>query len=140
MGTYSKVVAEGMKRVCSAFTKMLQPLAFKRGSGRKWTRQLEGFEETIFVSRSGATYGAPYSASISLQIDLISIRVSDRARADLHHHTIQLTRRPTGYCYHHRFNAETGSTYDRCLEELGLFIAEVAEPWFAEQRSAMKGQ
>lgn len=42
-------------------------------------------------------------------------------------------RRATGYAYHHRFNAETGSTYDRCLQELSLYIEEVAEPWFEEQ-------
>jgi hypothetical protein len=140
MGTHSNVVTEGMKRVCSAFTRIVQPLAFKRGTGRKWARQLDGFEETIFISRSGATYGAPCSPSISLQLDLVSSRVSDQERVDLNHHIIQLTRRPTGYCYHHRFNAETGSTYDRCLEELGLFIVEVAEPWFAGQRSARKEQ
>jgi hypothetical protein len=140
MGTYSTVITEGMKRVCSAFTQIVQPLAFKRGTGRKWARQLDGFEETIFISRSGASYGAPHSPSISLQLDLVSVRVSDQEHAGLNHHTIQLIRRPTGYCYHHRFNAETGSTYDRCLEELGLFIIEVGEPWFTEQRNALKGR
>jgi len=135
MESRSKVVAEGMKRVCSAFTKIVQPLGFKRGNGRKWTRQFNGFEETVFVSRSGATYGAPFSASISLQLDLSSIRVSDKMSTHLSHHTTQLMRRPTGYCYHHRFNAETGSTYERCLQELGFFVAEVAEPWFAELRA-----
>ena len=41
-------------------------------------------------------------------------------------------RRQNGYAYHHRFNAETWSTYDRCLDELALFVKEVAEPWFAQ--------
>lgn len=140
MGTYSKLIAEGMMRVCRAFTHIAQPLAFKKGNGRKWTRRLEGFQETIFISRSGATYGAPHSKSISLQLDLVSIRLSDQSSAYLSHHDIQLIRRANGYCYHHRFNAETGSTYDRCLEELRLFIVELAEPWFAEQRSALKGK
>jgi len=140
MKSYSTVVADGMKRVCSAFTKIVQPLGFKRGNGRKWVRHIEGFEETIVVSRSGATYGAPYSPSISLQLDLLSTRESDKDRAHLSHHTVQLTRRPTGYCYHHRFNAETGSTYDRCLQELDFFIVEVAEPWFEERRDALDRQ
>lgn len=43
-------------------------------------------------------------------------------------------RRKTGYAYHHRFNAETGSTYGRCLEELDFYMTEVAEPWFSEWR------
>lgn len=138
MGTYSKVVSEGMKRVCSAFTTIVQPLTFKRGTGRKWTRHIDGFEESIYASRSGDTYGARHSPSISLNIALVSIRVSDKKRATLDRYAAQLLRRHTGYCYHHRFNAETGSTFDRCLDELALFIAEVAEPWFAEQRSAPK--
>ena len=140
MKSYSKVVAEGMKRVCSAFTKIVQPFGFKRGNGRKWVRQLDDVEETIFVSRSGATYGAPFSPSISLQLALSSIRASNKERADLSHHTTEMIRRPTGHGYHHRFNAETDSTYDRCLQELGVFIEEVAEPWFEERRGALEGQ
>lgn len=136
MESYSKVVAEGMKRACSAFTQIVQPLSFKRGNGRKWVRQIDGFEETVFILRSGATYGAPASPSISLQLALSSSRLSDGKRAYLSHHFTTKIRRFTGYCYHHRFNAETGSTYDRCLQELGLFIVEVAEPWFEQRRSA----
>jgi len=47
-----------------------------------------------------------------------------------------MARRATGFGYHHRFNAETGSTYERCVEELGFYIEEVAEPWFKEQLRA----
>jgi hypothetical protein len=138
MDSYSKVVAEGMKRVCSAFTNIARPFGFKRGNGRKWVRQYDGVEETIFLSRSGATYGAPISPSISLQLDLSSVRTGDRQRAYLSHHATQMIRRPTGSCYHHRFNAETNSTYDRCLLELGFFVEEVAEPWFKERRGAQQ--
>jgi len=48
-------------------------------------------------------------------------------------------RRSTGYAYHHRFNAETGSTYDRCVQELAFYIEEVAEPWFQERLRALEG-
>ncbi len=134
MGKYSAIVSEGMKRVCSDFTGVVKPLGFKRGQGRKWLRHHGEIEELIYLSRSGATYGAPASASISLQIDLSSRRGIDGPRHYLDHHATVLLRRSTGYCYHHRFNAETGSTYDRCIAELGLFLSEVAEPWFAQQR------
>jgi hypothetical protein len=134
MKNYSNFVADGMKQVCSAFTTYVQPLGFKRGSGRKWLRKIDGFDELIAISRSGATYGAPYSASISLQLDLLSTRIVDGDRVHLSHHDTGMIRRQTGYCYHHRFNAETGSTYERCLQELDLFIEEVAEPWFIERR------
>ncbi|MCB5426547.1 hypothetical protein H0274_14890 [Altererythrobacter sp. CC-YST694] len=133
MGEHSAVVAEGMKRVCSAFTTIVHPLGFKRGNGRVWVRQHGETEERIYISRSGNSYGAPRTPSIDLQLGLASRRgIDDPVHLD--HHTTGKLRRPTGYCYHHRFNAQTGSTYDRCLEELALFTSEVAEPWFAEQR------
>ena len=136
MGEHSKIVAEGMKRVCSAFTKIVHPIGFTRGNGRKWEREFNGFRETLWLSRSGATYGAPSSQSISLQIDLVSVRLCDGKRVDLSRDVTQFIRRNTGYCYHHRFNAETNSTFDRCIEDLGLFIVEVAEPWFKQERGA----
>jgi hypothetical protein len=37
--------------------------------------------------------------------------------------------------YHLRFNAKTGSTYDRCVEDLGRFVSEQGEPWFIRFRS-----
>ena len=49
-------------------------------------------------------------------------------------------RRANGYAYHHRFNAVTGSTYDRCLQDLGLYIDEVAEPWFDERLRALNAE
>ena len=138
MGEHSKIVAEGMKRACSAITQIVHPIGFTRGNGRKWERDVDGFKETLWLSRSGATYGAPYSPSINLEIDLVSVRTSDGKRAALSRHATKRIRRNTGYCYHHRFNAETNSTYDRCIEELGLFIVEVAEPWFEQKRGALE--
>ncbi|MBA4087098.1 MAG: hypothetical protein C0491_04775 [Novosphingobium sp.] len=134
MQSYSKVVAEGMERVCSAFDQIVLPLGFERERGRKWIRKTEGFEELIFVSRSGSTYGAPHSASISLQLAAASVRLTDGHRTDLSKHVTEKMRRATGFCYHHRFNAEKSSTYDRCVEELQLFVQEVVTPWLAAQR------
>ena len=37
-----------------------------------------------------------------------------------------------------RFNAETRSTYDRCGDELALFVTKFAEPWFAEWEEPRK--
>ncbi len=33
--------------------------------------------------------------------------------------------------YHLRFNAKSGDTYDRCLDDLVRFVKEHGEPWFA---------
>ena len=134
MGEYSQIVIEGMKRACSDFTKIVQPFGFKRGKRRTWTRQSDGADETIYLSICGATYGAPYSPSISLKLSLSSRRGVDGVHHYLGDHETRKLRRSTGYCYHHRFNAQSGSTYERCMEELDLFMHEVADPWFVEHR------
>ena len=90
MGEHSKVVSDGMKLVCSAFSSILNPIGFVRGSGRKWLREMDGFSETVWLSRSGATYGAPYSPSISLLIDLTAVRQCDGVRFWLGHHETML--------------------------------------------------
>jgi hypothetical protein len=38
--------------------------------------------------------------------------------------------------YHLRFNAQSGSTYDRCLDDLVRLASEQGEPWFREFHSA----
>ncbi|MBL44994.1 MAG: hypothetical protein CMN71_09875 [Sphingomonadaceae bacterium] len=136
MSDFSKTVSDGMKRASSAFTGIVGPKGFRRGSGRKWVRQVDGCEEQISITRSGATYGMPSSARVILQVALSSRQLPDGAAIHLSHHETGKIRRSTGYCYHHRFDAETGSTFDRCVEELELFVEEVAEPWFRERRAA----
>ena len=36
--------------------------------------------------------------------------------------------------YHLRFNAKSGSTYERCLDDLERVFVNVAEPWFEKFR------
>jgi hypothetical protein len=138
MSRFSPVVAEGMKRVCADFSGIVCQSGFHKTKNRTWVRINDICAECIYFHRLGSTYGAPATARVDIRV-MLSIRVlnapvaggaigisSDKAR------------RATGYAYHHRFNAETGSTYDRCVEELGLYLAEVAEPWFAEWRDPQK--
>ena len=138
MSRFSQIITEGMKRVCSDFSEIVCPLGFHKTKNRTWVRINDTCAECIYFHRLGSTYGAPATARIDIRV-MLGIRVlnapvargaigidSDRAR------------RATGYAYHHRFNAETGSTYDRCVEELGLYMSEVAEPWFTEWRNPRK--
>ncbi|WP_152670231.1 hypothetical protein [Lysobacter capsici] len=37
--------------------------------------------------------------------------------------------------FHLRFNASSGSTYERCREDLLRFVVQRAEPWFVAWRS-----
>ena len=127
----SVTVAAGMKRICADFTKRVAPFGFVKSGARVWRRERGRPCDTIYFHRSGSTYGAPRTASVDIRVEL-SVRSLDglALKSDSVVHSTT-ARRFTGYAYHHRFNAETWSTYDRCLDELTLFVTEFAEPWFA---------
>lgn len=135
---FSQLVTDGMKRVCADFSQIVSPSGFLKTKNRTWVRVHEYAADCIYFYRLGSSYGASRTARIDIRV-MLSIRVlnapvsggaigiiSDKAR------------RTTGFCYHHRFNAETGSTYERCVEELGFYVTEVAEPWFANWRDPRK--
>lgn len=137
MNGSSEIVAEGMKRVTEQLSIMLKPKGFVRiGSSRGWQRLNGRMVETVHLQRRGGSYGPPRTASVDLRLT-IGIRemsgAGDRAE-DRETLVSDQVRRPNGHTYHHRFNAATGSTYERCLQELELFLVEFAEPWFAERR------
>ena len=135
---FSQIITEGMKRVCADFSEIVGQSDFRRTKNRTWVRINDATAECIYFHRRGSTYGAPVNASIDIRV-MLSVRVLNAPVAGSAIGIISdPARRATGYAYHHRFNAETGSTYDRCVEELGLYMTEVAEPWFAEWRDPKK--
>ena len=126
---YSAVVAAAMTRVVGDFSMMLAPAGYEKVGARRWARITPGGIAEIAIERAGSSYGAPYSASVTLRV-WISVSEADAPKKKSASLRCEMVRRPDGSAYHHRFNAETFSTYDRCLEELGLFVSEFAEPWF----------
>jgi len=135
---FSQIVTEGMKRVCADFSEVVSQTGFRKTKNRTWVRISDTTAECIYFHRLGSTYGAPGNARIDIRV-MLSVRVLNAPIAGGAIGIISdPARRTTGNAYHHRFNAETGSTYDRCLEELGLYMCEVAEPWFAEWRDPEK--
>ena len=137
MNGWSEIVAEGMKRVTEQLSIMLKPKGFVRiNSSRGWQRLNGRMVETVHLQRRGGSYGPPRTASVDLRLTL-GIREMPCAGDDAEGRETIISdniRRPDGHTYHHRFNAATGSTYERCLEELELYLLEFAEPWFAERR------
>ena len=133
MSSHTTIVAQGMDRICDDFSQRIAENGFTRTKKRLWMRVSGRFTETIYFHRLGSSYGTPRTPSIDLRV-ILGLRVLNETSSG---HEVGLisdhTRRPNGYAYHHRFNAETWSTYERCLEELLLFVHEVAEPWFCDE-------
>ncbi|MCL9999059.1 MAG: hypothetical protein NBV68_06730 [Erythrobacter sp.] len=127
-----------MKQVCADFSQIVGPSGFLKTKNRTWVRAHDHSADCIYLYRHGSSYGAPRAARIDIRV-MLSIRVLNATVAGGAIGIISdPARRATGYAYHHRFNAETGSTYERCVEELGFYMTEVAEPWFAEWRDPRK--
>lgn len=129
--SYSNVVAEGMKRVSADFSSVIAPLGFRKAGARRWARTRDNRTDEIRLERAGSSYGAPINASVDLRIWL-SVRDANTTIADGMSLRCDRVRRSDGHAYHHRFNAESFSTYDQCLDELKLFVTEFAESWFEE--------
>lgn len=131
----SKVVREAFVRVCADFTRFIKPHGFKRAGRRGWTRNNGGLVNVICFHRGGSTYGAPINYSVDIGVDFAAhpTELTMMEFRGLNGPSSHQVRDSRGYAYHLRFNALTGSTYDRCLEDLARITLEHGLPWFAAQ-------
>lgn len=128
--SFTSVVRAGLERACRDFTARVEPLGFRRTLKMFWTRRHPLTVDFIHFHRSGSTYGAPRTASVDIRVHFgIRVLNDDFVAAALNGPHSDPGRLHAGG-YHLRFNAETGSTYDRCVDDLARFIVEQGEPWF----------
>jgi hypothetical protein len=132
---FTSIVRAGLERACRDFTARVEPLGFRRTLKMFWTRRHPLTVDFIHFHRSGSSYGAPRNASVDIRVDFgIRVLNDDFIAAALNGpHSDAGTLRAGRY--HLRFNAETGSTYDRCVDDLARFVVEQGEPWFQRWRS-----
>lgn len=118
-----------MERACIEFTAIAAPLGFVRTKKTFWTRRKEHTVEFIHLHRSGSSYGASISASVAIRVHF-GIRVlNDSAPAA----ALNGPHSDAGAAsYHLRFNASTGSTFDRCIQDLARYVNQIGEPWFQQ--------
>lgn len=135
----TQIVREGFELACNAFSVRMQHIGFARSKKVFWTRPSGLTAEFIHLHRRGISYGASRSASIGIRVHL-GIRVLNDSfsaaalkgpHSDAGGYPV-----PTSPNYHLRFNANTGSTFDRCIDDLVRFVEEQGLPWFAEFASA----
>lgn len=126
------IVRAGMERISADFSVGLAELGFARTRSKFWTRRSEHRLEYFHLHRNGSSYGAPYNASVSLRVHL-GIAALDDARdiAALNGPNTDDMAQFRDDRFHLRFNAASGSTYERCLDDLMRFARTRALPWFA---------
>ena len=133
--SFTNIVRAGVERACRDFTARVEPLGFRRTLKMFWTRRHPLSVDFIHFHRSGSTYGAPRNASVDIRVHFgIRILNDDFVAAALNGPYSDPGRLHAGR-YHLRFNAETGSTYDRCIDDLARFVVEQGEPWFRQWSS-----
>jgi hypothetical protein len=128
--TTTQVVRTGLEAACKEFTAAVAPLGFVRSKKLFWVRRREHTVDFIHFHRSGSSYGAPISASVRIRVHF-GIRVLNDTfpAAALNGPNSDSAEACEGR-YHLRFNAATGSTFDRCIQDLVRFVDEHGLPWF----------
>jgi hypothetical protein len=95
-----------------------------------WTRAHLHTVDVIHLFRCGSSYGAPINYSVRLELQC-GIRVlNDTFEAAAMNGPSSDAGRSREGRYHLRFNAQTGSTFERCVDDLVRFVGEQGEPWF----------
>jgi hypothetical protein len=129
----SLVVREGLEKASKDFAARIAGLGFSRTKKSLWTRRHSLVVDWISLFRSGSTYGAPINYSVHiiaafgirvLNDDVTGLALNGFSSDDISNKAIRLDR------YHMRFNALSGSTYTRCMNDLERFVLEQGEPWF----------
>lgn len=132
----TQVVRQGVEKACRDFTARIAPLGYARTKKMFWTRMHVQTADFIHFHPSGSSYGKPLNYSVEIRVHF-GIRVlNDTFPALALNGPFSDAGRLRLGRYHLRFNAQTDSTYDRCIEDLARFVIEQGEPWFIRFREA----
>jgi hypothetical protein len=134
-GDTTQVVRQGVENAAKDFSARMEPLGFKRTTKMLWARRHQHTADFITLFRQGSSYGRPINYSVSLDVSF-GIRVLNDMFEGLSPNgpRYDFSERLRAAHYHFRFNAQTGSTYDRCVDDLARYVVHEGEPWFLRFR------
>lgn len=128
-----KIYNDALTKASNDITLRLKEFGFVKTKKWQWVRVKDGAADFVHVHRSGSSYGGPINYSVSFRVHCGNRQLNDTFDAlalngpdtdDPKFWDMQL---------HLRFNAKSGSTYERCINDLVKFVLEVGEPWYMEQ-------
>jgi hypothetical protein len=126
----TKIVRTGLEQACKDFSERVARLGFTRTKKMFWTRKQPFTVDFIHFHRSGSSYGAPINFSVDIRVHFGVRVLNDSFPAAALNGPFSDPNRLRSGRYHLRFNAKSGDTYDRCIDDLERFVAEQGEPWF----------
>lgn len=134
--SFASIVRAGIERACRDSTQRFEPLGFHRTLKMFWTRRHPLTVDFIHFQRSGSTYGAPRTASVDFRVHFgIRVLNDDFPGAALNGPHSDEFAKVRSSRYHLCFNAESGSTYDRCITDLVRYVIDHGESWFQQWSS-----
>lgn len=125
-----KIVREGIERASADLSARLAHRGFERSKKRIWTRALEHHADFVILECEGSTYGAPLDCGVSLELSCGIRILNDSFEALALNGPRSDAKRTREGRYHLRFDAKSGSTYERCIDDLERFVVDEGEPWF----------
>ena len=131
----TEVVRIGVENAGKDFTARIEALGFKRTKRMLWVRRHLHTADFISLFRDGSSYGRPINYSVSFTVNC-GIRVLNDLFEALSPNgpRYDFSERLRAAHYHFRFNAQNGSTYDRCIDDLARYVVHEGEPWFTRFR------
>jgi len=123
-------INQAITRIGTDFTQRIAHLGFIHTKKWYWVRPHQNYADFIHLHRQGSSYGGQINYSISFRA-YCGIRVfNDSFEALALNGPNSDSSDAMEHRYHLRFNAKSGSTYDRCIDDLFRFVIEFGEPWF----------
>ena len=129
------LVRAGLEHACKEFSARIALLGFERTLKMCWTRRNPLTIEFIHLHRGGSSYGAPINASVDIRLHLGIRVINDDLVAAAQNGPSSDQETARAGRYHLRFNADSGSTFHRCVDDLVRFVEEQGEPWFQRFRA-----
>lgn len=130
---------DALTKASNDITARLSELGFVKTKKWQWVRVKDGAADFVHVHRSGSSYGGPINYSVSFRVHCGNRQLSDTFEALALNGPNTDDSEFWGMRLHLRFNAKSGSTYDRCIDDLIRFVKEVGEPWYMEQQKLNPG-
>jgi hypothetical protein len=127
----SSVVKLGVERAARDLTKRLERLGFRRTKKSLWVRLKSSSADFVHLHRLGSSYGGPINHSVEFRAHCGDRELCDPFEALALNGPDSDSQEARAHRYHLRFNAKSGSTYERCIEDLEKFVIEIGEPWFS---------
>lgn len=128
-----KVVKEGIDKAAAEFTEKIVSLGFTRTKKWFWVSEGENSADFIHLHLDGISYSTPLSYSVSFRVHCGFRSYEDEFEALALNGPCSTGIEAREKKYHHRFNTKSGSTYERCIDDLVKFVEEVGIPWFKNQ-------